>query len=52
MFTYLKMLFYDFNTLKSALNVGLQHLSWATTDTGAPVEGNLPAKLGMRGSGD
>ena len=37
MLTYLKMLFSDFSTLKSALSVGLQHLSWAGTDTGAPV---------------
>jgi radical SAM superfamily enzyme YgiQ (UPF0313 family) len=33
-FTYLKMLFTDRSTLKSALDVGLQHLSWASTDTG------------------
>jgi radical SAM superfamily enzyme YgiQ (UPF0313 family) len=37
MLTYLKMLFSDWNTVKSALSVGLQHLSWASTDTGAPV---------------
>lgn len=37
MLTYLKMLFSDFSTLKSALSVGMQHLSWAGTDTGAPV---------------
>ena len=36
-FTYLKMLLYDPNTLKSALSVGFQHLTWASTDTGAPV---------------
>jgi radical SAM superfamily enzyme YgiQ (UPF0313 family) len=35
--TYLKMLVYDPSTLKSALNVGFQHLSWATSDSGAPV---------------
>lgn len=35
--TYLKMLFSDWSTLRSALDVGLQHLSWAGTDTGAPV---------------
>ncbi len=35
--TYLKMLMSDWSTMKSALNVGIQHLSWAGTDTGAPV---------------
>jgi radical SAM superfamily enzyme YgiQ (UPF0313 family) len=34
MFTYLKMLLTDVSTLKTALDVGLQHLSWAGTDTG------------------
>ena len=34
MFTYLKMLFSDPSTVRSALDVGLQHLSWAATDTG------------------
>ena len=50
MFTYLKMLFSDLNTVKSALSVGLQHLSWASSDTGAPVESGLfsgaTAKIG------
>jgi radical SAM superfamily enzyme YgiQ (UPF0313 family) len=32
--TYLKMLISDRSTLKSAFNVGLQHLSWASTDSG------------------
>jgi radical SAM superfamily enzyme YgiQ (UPF0313 family) len=32
--TYLKMLLTDFSTLKTALDVGLQHLSWAGTDSG------------------
>lgn len=36
-FTYIKMLFSDWNTIKSALSVGLQHLSWASTDSGAPI---------------
>jgi radical SAM superfamily enzyme YgiQ (UPF0313 family) len=36
MWTYLKMLFSDWSTMKNALNVGLQHISWATTDTGLP----------------
>jgi anaerobic magnesium-protoporphyrin IX monomethyl ester cyclase len=35
--TYLKMLLSDRSTLKSAISVGLQHLSWARTDTGAPI---------------
>ena len=34
MVTYLKMLVSDFSTLRSAISVGLQHLSWASTDTG------------------
>jgi radical SAM superfamily enzyme YgiQ (UPF0313 family) len=34
MLTYLKMLLSDFHTFKSALDVGWQHLSWASTDTG------------------
>lgn len=37
MWTYLKMLIFDWSTMKTAINVGLQHLSWATTDTGAPL---------------
>ena len=37
MMTYLKMLVSDPSTLKSALNVGMQHLSWVSTDTGAPT---------------
>ncbi len=37
--TYLKMLTYDWATTKTALNVGLQHLFWSTSDTGAPVGG-------------
>jgi hypothetical protein len=41
MFTYLKMLFSDWNTVKSALSVGLQHLSWASTDSGAPIASEL-----------
>jgi len=37
MLTYLKMLMTDWSTLKSALSVGLQHLRWQTSDSGAPV---------------
>jgi radical SAM superfamily enzyme YgiQ (UPF0313 family) len=36
--TYLKMLVSDRSTLRSALNVGLQHLSWASTDSGLSVQ--------------
>ncbi len=32
--TYMKMLVSDPSTLRSAISVGLQHLSWASTDTG------------------
>lgn len=35
--TYLKMLASDPSTLRSALSVGIQHLSWVSTDEGAPV---------------
>jgi hypothetical protein len=35
--TYLKMLASDRSTLRSALNVGLQHLSWASTDSGLSI---------------
>jgi anaerobic magnesium-protoporphyrin IX monomethyl ester cyclase len=37
MFTYLKMLMTDWQTLKSALGVGFEHLIWSSTDTGAPI---------------
>jgi anaerobic magnesium-protoporphyrin IX monomethyl ester cyclase len=36
-FTYLKMLMYDWPTMKSALNIGLQHFIWASSDEGAPI---------------
>jgi radical SAM superfamily enzyme YgiQ (UPF0313 family) len=36
--TYLKMLVSDPSTVKSALSVGFQHLSWAKTDSGLNVE--------------
>ena len=39
MFTYLKMLTYDWATTKTAINVGLQHIFWSTSDSGAPVGG-------------
>ncbi len=47
MLTYLKMLVSDPSTIKSALSVGFQHLSWASTDSGAPIS---PAQ--GRGIGD
>ncbi|MBU2609718.1 MAG: radical SAM protein [Chloroflexi bacterium] len=34
MLTYLKMLLSDFSTLRLALDVGLQHLSWTSADPG------------------
>lgn len=37
MLTYLKMLFSDWSTFRSAIGVGVQHLSWATTDSGLAV---------------
>jgi radical SAM superfamily enzyme YgiQ (UPF0313 family) len=37
MITYLKMLLSDPSTFRSALNVGLQHLDWTSTETGLPV---------------
>ncbi len=36
-FTYLKMLLYDWSTMKTAINVGLQHIFWASSDEGAPI---------------
>jgi len=36
-FTYLKMLMYDWSTMKTAINVGLQHIFWASSDSGAPI---------------
>ena len=47
MLTYLKMLLSDWSTVKSALSVGLQHLSWAATDTGAPVASRFSSNTGM-----
>ena len=38
MYTYLKMLLSDWTTMKSAISVGLQHLSWVSTDTGSPAQ--------------
>ena len=49
--TYLKMLVSDWSTIRSAISVGLQHLSWASTDSGAPIVSKLATNLGVR-SGD
>jgi len=38
MYTYLKMLLSDWTTMKSAISVGLQHLSWVSTDTDSPAQ--------------
>ncbi len=35
--TYLKMLISDRSTIRSAINVGLQHISWASTDSGLSI---------------
>jgi len=48
MVTYLKMLLSDWSTVKSAVSVGLQHLSWQTTDEGAPIAQSYPANPRMR----
>jgi radical SAM superfamily enzyme YgiQ (UPF0313 family) len=40
MFTYLKMLLSDWSTFKTALSVGIQHLSWASTDSGSKLQSN------------
>jgi len=48
MLTYLKMIFSDWSTVRSALDVGLQHLSWAATDTGAPIVSKLAHNLGLQ----
>jgi radical SAM superfamily enzyme YgiQ (UPF0313 family) len=37
--TYMKMLTYDWSTMKTALNVGWQHIFWASSDSGAPIGG-------------
>ncbi|NLG71707.1 MAG: radical SAM protein [Chloroflexi bacterium] len=48
-FTYLKMLLYDFSTIKTALNVGIQHLKWAGGEDEAPVSRKLVSQMGVRG---
>jgi radical SAM superfamily enzyme YgiQ (UPF0313 family) len=39
MLTYMKMLVSDWSTMRSALSVGWQHLTWQMSDTGAPIQG-------------
>ena len=48
MVTYLKMLLSDWSTVRSALSVGIQHLSWASTDSGAPVARSLAPNPGTQ----
>ena len=48
MLTYLKMLFSDWSTVRSALSVGMQHLSWASSEFEVPVTGELVSNLGIR----
>jgi len=48
MVTYLKMLLSDWSTVRSALSVGIQHLSWASTDSGAPVARGVAPKPGAQ----
>jgi len=36
-FTYLKMLLSDWSTFKTAISVGLQHLSWSSSEGGSPI---------------
>ena len=49
MLTYLKMLFSDWSTVKSALSVGLQHLNWSTFDSGAPTTANVAQRPSVGG---
>ena len=46
--TYLKMIFSDWSMVRSALDVGLQHLSRAATDSGAPIVSKLAHNLGLQ----
>ncbi|NUM44777.1 MAG: radical SAM protein [Anaerolineales bacterium] len=48
-FTYLKMLASDWSTIRSALSVGFQHLSWASGDEDeSPTSARLATNLGVR----
>ncbi|GAB4579934.1 MAG: radical SAM protein [Anaerolineales bacterium] len=46
--TYLKMLVSDWSTIRSAISVGLQHLSWASTDSESLTSTKLATNLGVR----
>lgn len=48
MLTYLKMLLSDWNTVKSVLSIGLQHLKWALTDTSVPNASKLDDTLDVQ----
>jgi len=50
MFTYLKMLLSDRSTIRSAISVGVQHLSWASTDSGAPLAYEPVSRMGIQTS--
>jgi radical SAM superfamily enzyme YgiQ (UPF0313 family) len=39
MLTYMKMLLSDWSTMRSAISVGWQHLTWQMGDDGAPIRG-------------
>lgn len=47
-FTYLKMLVSDWSTIRSAISVGLQHLSWASGESEASGSSKLATNLGVR----
>lgn len=47
MFTYLKMLLSDWSTVKSALSVGWQHLTWSTKKE-EPISSELASNLGVQ----
>ena len=47
-FTYLKMLVSDWSTIRSAISVGLQHLSWASGESEAGGSSKLATNLGVR----
>ncbi len=47
-FTYLKMLVSDWSTIRSAISVGLQHLTWASGESEAGGSSKLATNLGVR----
>lgn len=46
--TSLKMIFSDWSMVRSALDVGSQHLSRAATDSGAPIVSKPAHNLGLQ----